>query len=98
MNAGAVTGAWQRWRYVVEVFSGPDDTGTIVRNLSDIVSTNVTVLNLMPSHQYAFRVRAYSYAGEGPWSNVFSSVTLPAGMSLLYSLLHWICVVLTVDS
>ena len=76
-------GAWQKWQYEMEVLHRSlttSDSLSFSQKIVDISQTNLTVTSLLPLHQYAFRVRAYSYAGFGPWSNLFISGTLSAGL------------------
>lgn len=67
-------GAWQQWRYILEITNEDADNETIVHR--DIKGTHFVVNKLRPNTNYKFRVAAFTSAGRGPFSTEFRTRTL----------------------
>ena len=78
-------GAWQNWRYEVEV----TDLATASSRIFDKGTFRLRVPSLTSSHMYRFRVRAVSTSGHGPWSQPFTGETLKEGVWGCVLLLPW---------
>ncbi|XP_071801017.1 proto-oncogene tyrosine-protein kinase ROS-like [Asterias amurensis] len=66
-------GAWQEWSYEIEFLDTAFMDSVLVESIQGVTST---LVNLTAETQYSIRVRAYSTAGRGPWSNRFVGRTL----------------------
>lgn len=72
---GSGRGAWQDWKYEVHI----EETDTDVVHLGVVNNrTNCDAFELKPNAEYRIKVRAFSIAGKGAWSNVFQGRTLPS--------------------
>ena len=71
------TGAWQGWRYEVEIMN-------VSTNISQLyhsgLKTSLTINEMANQTAYHVRVRAFSETGTGPWSSWFNGATLQNGM------------------
>ena len=68
-------GAWQDWRYEVEVTHNATSSNRTYK----MAKLHLRVSNLTPGNLYRFCVRATSSSGRGPWSQSFIGETLKAG-------------------
>lgn len=72
---GAGRGAWQEWKYEVSIEE--EDSSEV--HLAVVNNrTNCDVFELKPNTLYRIKVRAFSIAGKGAWSDVFQGQTLPS--------------------
>ena len=72
-------GAWQGWKYEIEMWNNETDPRHLYGNLSQ---TSITIESLQSDTAYDFRVRAQSTGGIGPWSKWFKGQTLCQGEQL----------------
>lgn len=64
-------GAWQEWRYVLEV-----NDGKKIRNINGTTFTSEDLALVSPGQEYLIKAAAYTDAGQGPWSSEFRVRTL----------------------
>ncbi|XP_071506845.1 proto-oncogene tyrosine-protein kinase ROS-like [Diadema antillarum] len=69
---GKGSGAWEEWLYEITITTQEGNT-TIVNGITEVYATAV---NLEADTEYSIRVRAYSQAGFGPFSEIFTGTTL----------------------
>lgn len=75
-------GAWSAWSYRLIV---ENKNGTRLFDFNDIKVDQYTIPNLKPGTEYILKVAAYTFSGEGPWSDEFRGKTLHRNVSLLWS-------------
>nr|XP_027195085.1 proto-oncogene tyrosine-protein kinase ROS-like [Dermatophagoides pteronyssinus] len=73
-------GAWQQWRY--EVAIQESDNPQVVHTAKVNNITQCDAVELQPDTGYEIRVRAFTSAGNGAWSNKFIGRTLPSMESM----------------
>ncbi|KAH9520631.1 hypothetical protein DERF_004331, partial [Dermatophagoides farinae] len=73
-------GAWQQWRY--EVAIQESDNPQVVHTAKVNNITQCDAVELQPDTGYEIRVRAFTSAGNGAWSNKFVGRTLPSMESM----------------
>ncbi|XP_029733314.1 proto-oncogene tyrosine-protein kinase ROS isoform X3 [Aedes albopictus] len=64
-------GAWQEWRYVLEVIDGKK-----IRNINGTTFISEELALVSPGQEYLIKAAAYTDAGQGPWSSEFRVRTL----------------------